>query len=104
MGRTNVVPGTEGMVEVTERNGVSSDGLDGARSDDGRVMGTYFHGFFDEPGVKSWFLRQLDGRYQPAIGSTGSGEDVFDRLAAHFEESLDLGALFRIAGIDAPVR
>ncbi|HWQ26700.1 MAG TPA: cobyric acid synthase [Chlorobaculum sp.] len=103
MGRTNVVPGTEGMVEVTERNGVSSDGLDGARSDDGRVMGTYFHGFFDEPGVRSWFLRQLDGRYQPANGSIGSGEDVFDRLAAHFEESLDLGALFRIAGIDAPV-
>jgi adenosylcobyric acid synthase len=103
MGRTNVVPGTEGMVEVTERNGVSSDGLDGARSDDGRVMGTYFHGFFDEPGVRSWFLRQIDSSYKPATGGTGSGEDVFDRLADHFEESLDLGALFRIAGIDAPV-
>jgi cobyric acid synthase len=66
-------------------------------------MGTYLHGFFDEAVVRSWFLRQLDSRYQPAKGCTGSGEDVFDQLAAHFEESLDLDALFRIAGIDAPV-
>ncbi|HWR01925.1 MAG TPA: cobyric acid synthase [Chlorobaculum sp.] len=100
MGRTNVVPGTEGMVEVTERNGESSDGLDGARSDDGRVMGTYFHGFFDEPGVLNWFLRQLDSGYQAPAGRNGSGKDVFDRLAAHFEESLDLDALFRIVGIE----
>jgi adenosylcobyric acid synthase len=99
MGMTIVVPGTEGVVEVTERNGVSSDGLDGARSDDGRVIGTYFHGFFDEPGVRTWFLRQLDSLYLPG---SDSREDVFDRLAAHFEESLDLGALFRIAGIDEP--
>ncbi len=103
MGRTNVVPGTEGMVEVTERNGESSDGLDGARSDDGRVMGTYFHGFFDEPGVRNWFLRQLDSGYQAPAGNNRSGKDVFDRLAAHFEESLDLEALFRIAGIESVV-
>ncbi|NTU58283.1 MAG: cobyric acid synthase [Chlorobiaceae bacterium] len=99
MGRTDVVPGTQGMVEVTERNGTPSDGLDGARSDDGRVMGTYFHGFFDEPGVRAWFLRQLDSSYRLPAGETGGGADVFDRLASHFRESLDLEALFRIAGI-----
>ena len=30
--------------------------FDGAVSADGKVSGTYFHGIFDEPSVKQWFL------------------------------------------------
>ncbi|NTW53073.1 MAG: cobyric acid synthase [Chlorobiaceae bacterium] len=103
MGRTSVVSGTNGMVEVTQCNGVSSDGLDGAQSEDGRVMGTYFHGFFDEPDVRTWFLHRLDNRYQASAEDKSSWKDVFDRLADHFEESLDIEALFRIAGIEPVV-
>jgi adenosylcobyric acid synthase len=59
-------------------------------------MGTYFHGFFDEPGVRSWFLRLLDSEYEQSAASTA---DPFELLAAHFAANLDLDALFEIAGI-----
>ena len=97
MGRTTLAEGASPLVEVTERNGVASDDLDGAKSEDGRVMGTYFHGFFDRPELRAWFLRQLDSGYEPAAASPKA--DPFELLAAHFAENLDLDALFAIAGI-----
>ncbi|NTV66749.1 MAG: cobyric acid synthase [Chlorobaculum sp.] len=96
MGRTSLAGGASPLVEVTERNGVASGDFDGVRSADGRVMGTYFHGFFDEPGVRRWFLRLLDSEYVPAAASAA---DPFELLAAHFAENLDLKKLFEIAGI-----
>ncbi|RXK88377.1 cobyric acid synthase [Chlorobaculum sp. 24CR] len=96
MGRTTLAGGASPLIEVTERNGVRSEEFDGAKSEDGRVMGTYFHGFFDEPGVRAWFLRLLDSGYEPA---TSSAADPFELLAAHFAKNLDLDALFAIAGI-----
>jgi adenosylcobyric acid synthase len=84
---------------VTERNGVASEDFDGAKSEDGRVMGTYFHGFFDHPEVRAWFLRQLDSGYEPASASSAAA-DPFELLAAHFAENLDLDTLFGIAGIE----
>ena len=98
MGRTMLAEGASPLVEVTERNGVTSDDFDGAKSADGRVMGTYFHGFFDRPELRAWFLRQLDSGYEPA--SASSKADPFELLAAHFAENLDLDALFAIAGIE----
>jgi adenosylcobyric acid synthase len=98
MGRTMLAPGASPLVEVTERNGVASEDFDGAMSEDGRVMGTYFHGFFDRAGVKEWFLRMADSRYEPASGGTAA--DPFELLAAHFSANLDLGKLFSVAGLD----
>ncbi len=96
MGRTTLAGGASPLIGVTERNGVASEEFDGAKSEDGRVMGTYFHGFFDEPGVRAWFLRLLDSGYEPAASAAA---DPFELLAAHFAENLDLDALFAIAGI-----
>ena len=97
MGRTTLAGGVSPLIEVTERNGKADAGLDGARSEDGRIMGTYFHGFFDEPGVRSWFLRLLDSGYEAPAASAAA--DPFELLAAHFAENLDLQKLFEIAGI-----
>lgn len=97
MGMTAVDGSARQLVDVAERNRKPCVGVDGAVSADGRVMGTYFHGFFDEPAVRSWFLRQCDPSYElPA--SCREGADVFDLLASHVEANLDLDALFRIAG------
>ena len=96
MGRTTLAGGASPLIEVTERNGVRSEDFDGVRSADGRVMGTYFHGFFDEPGVRAWFMRLLDSGYEDAASAAA---DPFELLAAHFAANLDLDALFAIAGI-----
>ena len=59
-------------------------------------MGTYFHGLFDQPGSKSWFLGLID----PAWSSAGMQEkqsDPYELLADHFAANMDLDALFRIA-------
>jgi adenosylcobyric acid synthase len=101
MGRTTLAPGTRSLIGVTERNREKSEGYDGAQSEDGRVMGTYFHGFFDEAGVREWFLRLIDEGYAPA--ASAAADDPFDRLAEHFSANLDLPALFAIAGIDGSV-
>ena len=97
MGRTTLAGGASPLIEVKERNGVRSEEFDGVRSADGRVMGTYFHGFFDEPGVRRWFLRLLDSEYVSA--ATSKATDPFELLAAHFAENLDLEKLFEIAGV-----
>ncbi|NTV01259.1 MAG: cobyric acid synthase [Chlorobiaceae bacterium] len=89
------------FVDVTERNGAPDSGPDGSTSPDGRVMGTYFHGFFDRQEVRNWFLSRIDGRYRPPA-SADAGDEPFEKLASHFVENLDLEALFRIAGV-APV-
>ena len=98
MGRTTADTEAAPLIVVGERNGVRTEGFDGVVSADGRIFGTYFHGFFDEPGVRNWFIRMLGGNC-PASGEAISGtSDVFDRLAAHFEANLDLERLFGIAG------
>ncbi|MBN1929186.1 MAG: cobyric acid synthase [Chlorobiaceae bacterium] len=98
MGRTEIEPGASPLIAVNERNGVVSGDFDGAKSEDGRVMGTYFHGFFDQPAVRAWFLRLLDDQYKAPEGALAA--DPFEQLAAHFSENLDLDALFAIAGIE----
>ena len=88
------------LVEVEERNARPDPGNDGALSPDGRVMGTYLHGFLDRPRVREWFLSRVDNRYCPASG-VDAGADPFELLAEHFAANLDMAALFRIAGLEA---
>ena len=97
MGRTTSASETASLVAVSERNRRAAAESDGAVSADARVMGTYFHGFFDEPEVTAWFLHRLDSDYRPVEKAT-DGIDVFDLLAAHFEANLDVEKLFRIIG------
>ncbi|HHE32467.1 MAG TPA: cobyric acid synthase [Chlorobaculum parvum] len=97
MGRTEIEPGASPLIAVTERNGVASEEFDGVRSADGRVMGSYFHGFFDRPEVRTWFLCLLDSGYEPPVGAFAA--DPFELLASHFSENLDLEKLFAIAGL-----
>jgi adenosylcobyric acid synthase len=100
MGKSSAVAGsTTPLIEVSARNRRSEPGFDGAVSLDGRVMGTYFHGLFDEPGSKSWFLGMLD----PAWSASGMQEqrpDPYELLADHFAANMDLDALFRIANAE----
>ena len=69
---------------------------EGARSADGRVEGSYLHGLFAQDGFRAAWLRGIGAQpgciaYGPAVEST------LDRLAAHLEAHLDVGALLALA-------
>jgi adenosylcobyric acid synthase len=68
--------------------------LDGARSRDGRVAGTYMHGLFVADGFRRAFLtlEPSDVAYEADV------EAALDALAEHVERYVDVDALLEIAG------
>ncbi|MFZ4802552.1 MAG: cobyric acid synthase CobQ, partial [Chlorobium sp.] len=64
----------------------------------GKVIGTYFHGIFDEPAVKEWFLTLLDPSWRPLRAEMGHQES-YELLADHFREHLDLKKFFNLVGL-----
>ena len=89
MGRSIVAGDCMPFLRVSSRNNTPADDLDGAVSRDGKVTGTYFHGIFDEPAVKQWFLSLVDPAYRAERLEKGRQES-YELLAAHFSQHLDL--------------
>ena len=106
MGVTSRSPALAPVMHVTSRDGEAADAFEGARSADGRVWGTYFHGLFESRAFRDAFLSQL--RPDGAAVSPGEAdgtidafrEKQYDLLADHFREHVDVQAVLRIAGID----
>jgi adenosylcobyric acid synthase len=70
--------------------------LDGAQSADGRVAGTYVHGFFADDAQRAAWLARLGGEASP--GSYEQGVDkTLDALAEHLEAHMDIDRLLRLA-------
>jgi adenosylcobyric acid synthase len=69
---------------------------DGAVSADGRIAGTYVHGFFNHDALRRDFLRNL-GAVPSDFSYDGRIEEVLDSLAAHLEMHLDLDRLLSFA-------
>jgi adenosylcobyric acid synthase len=65
-----------------------TDSGDGARSDDGRVLGTYLHGLFDEPAARDALLRWAGLSAPEAIDYHALREAGIDRLADAMETHL----------------
>ncbi len=79
-----------------------SDGRDeGAKSADGRVMGTYVHGLFAADDFRHAFLSKLSGGGFDGVAYERQIEETLDRLARHLEANLDLDGLLVAA---EPVR
>ncbi len=94
-GRSVVSDTCHPFIKMSTRNNFPEDDLDGAVSGDGKVMGAYFHGFFDEPGVRQWFLSLAEPFYRPQKHEKGRQES-YELLAAHFSNHLDLKKIFTI--------
>jgi adenosylcobyric acid synthase len=74
---------------------------DGAVSPDGRVLGTYLHGIFDNHGFRTAFLNRIRReKGLPLQSEDNMVEDPFDLLAQHLERHLDMKRLFEICGIE----
>ncbi len=67
---------------------------DGARSEDGLVMGTYLHGLFDLPSSRDALLRWCGLEAAEAPVPAEVREHQLERLATALEKALDLSRLF----------
>jgi adenosylcobyric acid synthase len=78
-----------------------SDGRrDGALSEDGKILGTYLHGLFDNPQARDALLRWagLTPAFAPSLSDIR--EQQLERLADTLERELDCATLFPGAIID----
>ncbi len=64
--------------------------MDGAISEDGRVMGCYLHGLFDSDPFRRDFLARVRGRDVEGVSYEASVESALDALADHVTAHLDL--------------
>ena len=60
-----------------------------------KLQGTYFHGIFDEPAVKQWFLSLVEPAYRAERQEKGRQES-YELLAAHFSQHLNLAKVNEI--------
>lgn len=98
MGVTELGRGHQPLIAI---EGEGAAHPDGASSADGKIMGTYLHGLFDEPVFLDNFLKGFgmpsDGGGQTASAAAHK-EMQYDRLAGHFSRHLNMKLLFDIAG------
>jgi len=100
MGETILGSAARPFARLTSRSGRPVEVLDGAVSADGRVVGTYLHGLFDNAGFRAAFLNRLRrGRGLAERAAAEPEADPFDLLAAHLERYLDLDKLLAICGL-----
>lgn len=70
---------------------------EGARSPNGRVMGTYLHGLFAADGFRRAFLDGLGAQSDDSLNYHDDIDDVLDALASHLEAYLDLDEILNMA-------
>jgi len=90
MGQTENKNGNS-MFQVHERNGVSCKSRDGCILDGLRIMGTYMHGLFDNPGITKRWLETIGlGNIEVLkIHGPAARNKEYDLLAEHFEKYID---------------
>jgi cobyric acid synthase CobQ/L-threonine-O-3-phosphate decarboxylase len=74
----------------------------GARTADGRIWGSYWHGIFDCDEFRRWFVDQLRTPRLRPIGQVVAHYDIehaLDRLAATLREALPIEQLYRKMGL-----
>ncbi|HEY0504071.1 MAG TPA: cobyric acid synthase [Lysobacter sp.] len=76
--------------------------VDGAMSADGQLLGTYLHGVFDHPQALSALLRWAGLHDASPIDVHALREQSIERIADAVEAHLDLAALARLVGREAP--
>ncbi|USB34144.1 cobyric acid synthase [Paenibacillus sp. YPG26] len=93
------------LFELTSSHrAVEEKWLEGAVSEDGRIMGTYLHGVFDNDlWRRAWLNKvRLDKGLAPihdTFSAADRKEQAFDRLASITREHLDMNRIYEIAGL-----
>ncbi|HEX2271933.1 MAG TPA: cobyric acid synthase [Pyrinomonadaceae bacterium] len=99
LGTTEYQAGARPLLTIKRSDGTTS--FDGATSTDGRIIGTYLHGFFDDDEFRHSFINAARAalRLNPSaayVNYRAEREARFDRLAAHVRQSIDLDAILNL--------
>lgn len=100
IGGYEIHAGTSSIVGDAEPFAHQGTAFDGAVSPDGRIIGTYLHGLFDDAPLREALLNRL----RRAKGLTERSaavppSDPYDRLADHLAQHLDMPRLLTICGL-----
>ena len=98
MGQTSG-PHTTQPFQIEQRSAQSCPYLDGALSEDGNILGTYIHGLFHNDDLRRGILSELaarKGKQLPAVTSSFSHDEQYNRLADHVRKSLNMDLILRL--------
>jgi adenosylcobyric acid synthase len=100
MGQTVRTGGTP-LFNITERNHKPCRDQDGCVSNDSKIMGTYIHGLFDNPGILKFWLNHigLRGVDVSDVGGIEARNKEYDLLAEHFEKNVDVESIVKLAAV-----
>jgi adenosylcobyric acid synthase len=79
------------FLTICSRNNSTCADHDGCETDDGRVAGTYVHGFFDTPDILVHWLKQagIEKHLPPSLFNYSKDKN-YQLLKTHFERHVDL--------------
>ncbi len=99
MGRTKIE--SEPLIHVTSRGDDAVDDSDGAADASGWIVGTYFHGLFDNDGLRHALLANLAARknVERQSGAHFDRNAEYDRLAQVARMNLKMDAIYRLIGL-----
>lgn len=99
MGETELLENVKPVIELEDGR------FDGAISEDGKVMGTYLHGIFDNDGFRNSILNML--KKKKGLDDNGKTisykelkEQEYEKLAKTVEENCDVKAIKMIMGLE----
>jgi adenosylcobyric acid synthase len=93
MGSTTLGPQARPLLETEH-------GADGACNHDGRVLGSYLHGFFDSEAILAELMSYFGCPAElPLISREMVKAHEYDRLARELRQALDMEKIYEIAGI-----
>lgn len=97
MGQTIRTAGTP-LFSVTERNQNPCRDEDGCVTADSKIMGTYIHGLFNNPGIlESWLGHiGINGVDVSNIGGIEARNKEYDLLAEHFAKNVDVESIVKL--------
>lgn len=103
-GRTKNLKKTKPLFKVIERKNRVVEDFDGAVSQDGRIIGTYIHGVFDEDGFRRDFLNRL--RFKKGLSTLPQATSFnldreFDKLADLVRKNIDIALIYKILNHEA---
>ena len=87
---------------IVSRGERKSNHLDGAVSKDGKIVGTYIHGLFENESIRRCLVSNLRGAKgidRVTHPFALSKDSEYDKLAALVRHSLDMDMIYKIAGI-----
>ena len=97
MGKT-IRAGGIPLFNITKRNHNPCRDEDGCVSNDSKIMGSYIHGLFDNPGILKFWLNHIGLRDVDVsdVGGIEARNKEYDLLAEHFQKYVNVESIVKL--------